>query len=117
MHVHTTNIAVSSLRLCIRELTSSYVGQETGFYHWIFRGFPQFAQKNAGLLSHATKDFFPHFSPVYNPNVAVLFNGVCLKSRQHKAFISKPYVRFEVSAAAIVKITYCLVTRGVAYFG
>jgi hypothetical protein len=89
MHVHTTNVAVSSLRLCIRELTSSNVGQETGFYHWICRGFPQFAQKNAGLLSHATKDFFPHFFPVYNPNVAVLFNGVCLKSRQHKAFISK----------------------------
>jgi hypothetical protein len=57
---------------------------------------------------------FPHFPPVYNLHVTVLFIAVCLKSRQHKALISKPYVRFEVSAAAIVKVT--VLWRVVSHF-
>jgi len=62
-------------------------------------GFPQFPQTNATVKP------IKIFSPIYNLHVTALFIAVCLKSRQHKALISKQYVRFEVSAAAIVKVT------------
>jgi hypothetical protein len=103
MHVHTTNVAVSSPSLYsgVNEFKCRSGDRLSSL---ICRGFSQFPQTDAGLLSQIKPlKIFSAFFP--SPHVSVLFSGVCQKSRQQKAFISKPYVRFEVSAAAIVKIT------------